>query len=304
MVLCGAFNPFFCEVEMNKLLFLCFLMAAAPFANAQSSSSSAGVSTPTNTTSLALPKQSRGTPLRVNLIGGIYSFSDFGRKVEETNPKNGRLVSIKNEIFAGFRTDDGWGLQAMVVPYFKSYDAKESLGKNTKVIPGDPSLSFMHPIYKSDTILISGKYREYFPASDYSIDRHNWLQTYYLNLAWKLPHRFDLFNQLIPRYFIQSYYKHDDNSFFTEDYTAVTRSLNSWTRVGVGQHTQIAVHPSDDPVGKTVELYPMADIMITPTIFFGPRVYFPIYTQNTVFDGPTATNFDNVQTELFFQATL
>jgi hypothetical protein len=310
MVLCAAFltriKPFKKGYKMKNFLTAITLILVAQVAVAQSSTVSVGATGSTGTT--AGPIEQSPTTSDLKLIGGIYSYNDFARQFEmvDSTPKlqnAGRVIKSKNELFLGLRNADGWGVQAMVVPYYFSWDSNPAAQKNSQIIQGDPSLSFMHPIYKSDNVTLTGKFREYFPVGDRSVNRSQWQQAYYLNLGMKLPNKVDLYNSLIPRYFSQAFYDAKDTTFYVEDVTTLTRSLASWVRVGLGQHTQIESHLVT-PVGKTVELFPLADFMLSPTVFMGPRVYLPIYTQNSVYDAPRSAALESVQAELFFQATL
>ena len=56
--------------------------------------------------------------------------------------------------------------------------------------------------------------------------------------------------------------------------------------------------------GQTLELYPMADVVVAPGVFFGPRIFFPVAVSNSVFDAPKKVDMNNVQPELYLQATL
>jgi hypothetical protein len=140
-------------------------------------------------------------------------------------------------------------------------------------------------------------------VSDRSVNDRQWQQAYYTNSLLKLKNKFDLANFSVSRYFSQPNYKPTDATFYTEDFTPLTRSLNKWVRVGFGQHSQIEFHPST-PTGFTVDLYPLVDIMIAPTVFFGPRVYFPVIVSGSVYDSARNVSMNEVQAELYLNATL
>jgi hypothetical protein len=74
-------------------------------------------------------------------------------------------------------------------------------------------------------------------------------------------------------------------------------------RVGFGQHYQVETHLSA-PTGQTLEVFPYADFELSRSVFAGPRLFFPVAVQNYVFDAPHAVAFDQVQAELYLQATL
>jgi hypothetical protein len=216
----------------------------------------------------------------------------------------GRNMNSKNEYFVGVKSKAGYGIIAQGVEYGYNYvDAS----RNT-VGPGDASLSLLHPIYENDRLKLWGMFREYFPIGNYSVTMHQWQQAYYFNTTYKMANRWDLFNQVIPRNFVQDRYneipgKSPDTTFYVEDFGHISRKANNWFRYGVDQHLQIEAHNSA-PVGKTWEIFPLADFMLSPTIYMGPRVYFPIAVQNSVYDAPTAVSTANIQAEVYLQATM
>jgi hypothetical protein len=244
-------------------------------------------------------------------MAGLKSYNDAGRPQELSTPGK-RQFRSKDEVFLGVRSKSGFGIFGQATEYLNYYTPQASApasATSQKNIPqdgpkvGDPSLSLMHPIYSDDRLNVSGMFREYFPASNRSVAQGIYQQAYYLNVLYKAHGGFDLFNQLIPRYFSAMTYKATDGVFFTEDYTTISRQFKSWLRAGFGQHYQIETH-NDTPVGQALELYPYADLMLTKTVYVGPRLYFPVAVQNTVYDAPTAVSANNIQAELYFQATL
>jgi len=59
------------------------------------------------------------------------------------------------------------------------------------------------------------------------------------------------------------------------------------------------------PVGKALEVFLLADFNLNKNMFIGPRVHFPVAAQNQVVsDVPTTPSTANIQSEIYFQATL
>ena len=204
----------------------------------------------------------------VTLTGGFKSYNDSGRMVELNTP-NSRLMKSRNEFFFGAKLATGWGFTAQGVENYQI-----NSGKAGSVFSmSDPSLTISHPnIYESQNFKITGAFRQYVPVSSYSVGRNLWQEAYYFGMTWKLPNRFEVNNLLIPRYFWASKYQGKEATFFTEDFTTISRQVKPWMRVGFGQHTQFEVH-SDAPLGRCIELYPYADFMLSSSIYFGPRLF-------------------------------
>ena len=287
-----------------KTLFLALAalsISASAFAqnkgDASNTASGSGVGTTTGTL--------EGNPwdTQPSIVGGVKSYSDFGRQSEQTDPKSGRLVKSKNEFYLGAKSKSGWGAYAMGVEYGYAINENPVNGKHSGFTQGDPSFSILHPVYDDGKVKITGQFKQYFPVSDFSVSKNIWEQTYYSVLLWKMPRRFDFSNVLIPRYFSARNYAPGDTNFYTEDYTQVTYPVAKWMRVGLGQHYQVEVHAAT-PVGQTLEVFPMADFIIAPGVFAGPRVFFPVAVQNSVFDAPKSVNLNQAQPELYIQATL
>lgn len=231
----------------------------------------------------------------LSVVAGLKSYNDTGRGSDG----NGRTLKSKNEYYLGAKAKNGWGAYAMAVEQATSY----SKASKNVFSPQDPSLSILHPIYTSDTLRMSGQFKQYFPVSDWSVTNKVYEQTYYMYLSANLSAGLDLFNVLIPRYFSQPKYAPGDTTFYTEDYTGISHNLAQWVRIGLGQHSQVEFHPIT-PTGTTVEVYPFADFMLSKSIYAGPRLYMPVFVQNTVFDAPKGVSTQNVQAELYVQATM
>ncbi len=235
-----------------------------------------------------------------SLMGGMKAYNDVGR-AQQTAPAGSRQFISKDEFFLGVRTQGGFGLFGQVVQDFKNYSPGGK--KLTGFYTDDPSISFLHPIYTSDRLIITGLAREYFPASAWAVGGNIYEQAYYLNIVYKMKGGYDLFNQLISRYFSATNYVPSDSVFYEEYTTTLSKLLGRSVRVGLGQQTQVETH-NDTPVGKTLEIFPYADFLISKTIFAGPRVYIPVAAQNSVYDAPIGVSISNVMAEFYLQATL
>jgi hypothetical protein len=251
---------------------------------------------------------------RPRLMAGIKSYDDSGRPQELSTPGQ-RQFRSKNEFFFGVRSKSGFGIYGQAVEYVHYYTPVTTTSgpskptANAKAAPidgarnGDPSLSLMNPFYSDDRLSVTGQFREYFPVSVRSVNQGIYQQAYYVNLLYKMHGGLDFYNQLVPRYFSQMTYKATDGVFYTEDWTTISRQFRPWIRAGFGQHYQVETH-NNTPAGQTVEVFPYADLMLTKTVYIGPRIYFPVAVQNSVYDAPTAVSANNIQAEVYFQATL
>jgi len=249
------------------------------------------------TTTIETPSDIFAKPF---IIAGIKSYNDAGR-AEQVAAVGGRQFVSKDEFFLGVKSESGFGLYGQLRQDLKNYSPG---GSNvTGFYTGDASASLVHPIYSDDHLKITGLAREYFPTSTFSNSKNIYQQAYYLNILYKMKGGFDLFNQFTSRYFSASNYAPKDGVFYEEFTTTYSKLLNQSVRLGLGQQTQLETH-NDFPVGKTLEIFPYADIMVSKTVFFGPRVYIPLAVQNYVYDAPTNVGISNVQAELYFQATL
>ncbi len=250
-----------------------------------------------STTTITAPSGFLGQP---SIMSGWKSYTDSGRPEQVATPGDRQFIS-KNEFFLGVRNQAGYGLYGQIRQDVKNFSPG---GKNvTGIYANDPSVSFMHPIYSTDRFKIAGLARQYFPGSAHSVSENIYHTAYYLNFLNELKGGYDLFNQFTSRYFSATNYTPTDGVFYEEFTTTLSKRLNETVRLGIGQQTQLETH-NDIPVGKTVELFPYADFNFTKTIFAGPRIYVPVAVQNYVYDAPKAVSFNNIQAELYFQATL
>ena len=234
----------------------------------------------------------------VTIKAAITSQNTTGRGYEYDNSL-GRRYRLKNEYSVGAVHTSGFGLSAMAVTSGKQY-AEGNTAQN-RMGAGDPSLTLIHPaLYKDQNLSITGQLRRYFPVSDFSVNRTQQQVAYYLFANYTLPKSAAVWNQLTGRNFDQSFYNKADSKYLVEDYTTLTQNLNSWFKYGIGQHTQFEWHETTAP-GQSIELYPLADFIVSSNIYIEPRLYFPLLSVNTVYDAPKAVALNNTQAELFIR---
>jgi hypothetical protein len=272
---------------------LTVLTLAGGVAQAQSSSSTA----PSVGTSTA-PAGKYSNSWTAEPTAGVKSYNDTARIGSMDDPQ-GRFFKSKQEMYVGAKLQ-GWSATAMAVQTGHGYNDST---KN-RWTAGDPSLTIAHPdIYNGGGVHVFGQYRQYFPVSDFSHDHGTYHMAYYSFATAKIGSENDLFNQLTPRYFLQSRYDDKNSLFYLEDRTTISRKLSSWSRVGIGQWSQYETH-AKDPAGFCTEIYPYADFIVNSHIYFGPRVSFPILARNSVYEGPSMVALSNAMAEFYFQAVL
>ena len=113
----------------------------------------------------------------------------------------------------------------------------------------------------------------------------------------------EITNQLIPRVFAANFYEDRDTRFYVEDRTVYVQSINSWSRWVLGQWAQLEQH-ANAPTGYSLEIIPQIDFIINPATFIGPRIALPVFSQNSVYDGPTDAKLEQARAELYFQMSL
>ena len=219
----------------------------------------------------------------------------------------GRRFKTKTEYYVGALHTSGWGLQALAVTSGTTY-ASDRDAKGAEQVSGfgagDPSLTLIHPAFFDDGVTkVSGQFRRYFPASNRSINRNQRQYAYYNYITHKLGGGWTVFNQLIPRYFDQDFYKVGDTNYYLEDLTVLTKTVNSWFRYGVSQWSQMEWH-RDAAAGTAVDIIPFATFVVNSKFFVEPRLRFPVQKVNAVYDSARAVALDNTQAEVYAQLTL
>jgi hypothetical protein len=285
-----------------KVLLAAAIVASAVAANAQTS---------------AAPAPTAGTApseavLTTKIPSGISAptFGDFtlkaGLKSQNTSARvvdtQKRTYRAKHEMYVGLNHKSGFGLQAMAVE--NAVQFKDADSKKDAMGAGDPSLTIIHPaLYDKDGGRVWGQLRKYFPVTSRSNNRNQQQYAYYLYASQNLPQGWSTFNQLTPRYFQQSYYKAEDSKYLAEDYTTLAKKMSDAFKYGLGQHTQVEWHHAK-PMGTVAEIYPFATFTLSQNAFIEPRLYLPVYSVGTVYDGPQAVDLKNAQAEIFVQISI
>lgn len=272
-------------------IFISFL-AVIPTAFAQQNQTASQ----TTTLSTQAPVPALGN---YKILAGIKSTNDTGRGHEMADP-NGRRFKTKTEYFLGGQHVSGWGLSAMAVTSGQTFGRSE----NNRIGAGDPSLTVLHPVlYDDGSLKISGQFRRYFPVSDRSVNRNQRQSAYYNYINYKMANGWSVFNQLIPRYFDQSFFLAGDTDYYLEDLTVVTKVVNSWFKFGVSQWSQVEWH-RETAAGTSIELIPFATFVVNSNFYIEPRIKLPVQKVNAVYDSARAVSLDNAQAEVYAQLTL
>ena len=233
------------------------------------------------------------------LKAGVKSTNTSGRQFELADEK-GRRMKQKHEIYAGAQHENGWGGYAQAV----TSGTRMAQDSTNNLNAGDPSLTLLHPdFYKGTSLTVSGQFRQYFPITDRSRDRNQYASAYYLTTAYKVTGAWSLWNQAIPRYFNQGFYKKGDTTSFFEDLSNVTYKFNDSLSMGLGQWTQVEWHEAQ-PMGTSVDVMPFVKYSPIANLSIEPRVYFPAYLQNKVNDAARAVALDNARAEIYAQIAL
>lgn len=262
----------------------------SPQASAQSSSASV------SGTSSA--QQSSSWTSTISPIAKFESFNSSGRKGDLEN-RNGapkmKIFQNKNEFSLGAKMKSGWGGFVKMVRTSTAYN---DTNKNKWSDINDSSVTLIHPAWvEGSDYKLTGYIRQYIPDSEWSRKNTITHTAYYLFLTANLSPGLELFNQATPRNFSQPVYKSDHTRFVFEDRTSLSYSLgNNWF-AGAGQWTQFEKH-NRTADGYSVEAYPMVDYKPTKNLAVGGKIYFPVFAQNVVYDGPSNADLNNAWAEL------
>lgn len=257
-----------------------------------------------STETLTTPLPTAVKPGHKSLLLGFKSYNDTGRfeylKDNAKGPTKGQTFNGKQEVFLGYKGTSGWGGYVQLTQY--RYEFNDSSLNKWSV--SDPSVSLIHPdLYNDGTLKVSGLVRTYIPHTDRSKNQNIRHYAYYSTQLYALGQGRDLFNQLIPRWFAAGRYNDGDTRFYVENRTVFTQKLNSWARWGIGNWLQMEQHAAT-ATGYVDEVIPQFDFILNQNVFFGPRLSLPIFSQNSVYDGPRNATFEQARGELYFQATL
>lgn len=261
---------------------------------------SVGATAPTvSSETTLLPSVSAPRFSGFTITSGIKSKSTSGRVYEYSDP-SGRQYRLRNEYYAGFAHQSGWGASAMAVTNGKTFEDSN----NNAFGAGDPSVTIVHPAFFDDgTTKVTGQFRRYFPVTDRSKSVNLVQYAYYLNTLVKLAGRAEFFNSLVLRDFFQSSYKPADTTFVVEDMTSYMKKMNSWLNLGFAQRLSVEWHQGAS-VGTAVEVYPYADLVLNKNAFIEPRLVLPVYKVGEVYDSARNAALDNAQAELFLQVSI
>lgn len=243
-------------------------------------------------------------PAASKLILGYKSYNNSGRfgalKDDSKAPSKGVIYSGKHEGRIGYRHANQWGGYFQITQY--RYQYNDSNLDRWSV--SDPSVTLIHPDWYDDgTLKLSGAVRSYIPYSQRSKAQD--IRRYYYSFGtnYTMSSGQNIFNQAILRFFSAREFRDSDTNFYFEDLTIYTRKINSWSRWGIGQWTQIESH-AKTPTGYTVDLIPQVDFNVGPNILIGPRLSLPVYSQGFVYDGPKNSTWEEARAEIFVNATL
>lgn len=239
-----------------------------------------------------------------SLLLGLKSYNSTARVAylqdDATSPTKGQTYNGKQEVFLGYKFDNEWGGFAQVTQYRQQYN-NSNLDRWSS---GDPSLTLLHPnLFDNGAVRVLGQFRAYLPYTDRSKNQNIRQFAYYSTQIFALGNGQEIFNQVIPRYFAADKYNDADTTWYVENRTIYTKKISSWCKLGIGNWLQIENH-SATTTGYTSEVIPQVDFLVSSNITFGPRVALPIYSQNSVYDGPKNATLQEARGELFFQATL
>ncbi len=249
------------------------------------------------TTTLTAPAK----PAPTNIILGYKAATDSGRAAD-MDVIGGRNARSKNEAFAGYRMDNGWG------GFFNTVQSYNSFYKNdakTKWSQGDSSITLLHPdFYKSPNLSLYGQFRYYIQTTDRSIDKNIHLFAYYFRLNAKFEGGHDIYNEFIPRYFGSTKYDAADTVNYIEDTTIYSYKIDGtgW-KIGAKSWAQYEEHQKTG-TGYCLEAGPQATYNFNSNFMISPSLSFPLLQNNKVFDGPKAVGTDQAYLSLFLQAKL
>jgi hypothetical protein len=288
--------------SMKKLFFLILVSAATAFAETSTTQVDLGA-TPepaaaVNTSTSAAPESDLSSAVLKHMIAGWKSQNSTGR-MDDLNSKDGRRTEAFQEVWLGYK-NAGWGLYGL---YANEYYAYGDTSKTRWAIQ-DPSVTINHPAwYVSDDLVVTGKFRRYFPLSGYS-QAHEMVQSaYYVDAFYKMANRQDIYNNVTFRWFTYNNHGPSATRNYWEATTNYTKYFSKDFRWGFGHWTQYE-HHYGTPNGLSVELGPMLEYAPSSKIFMGPRLRVPVVAQGVVYDGPTSASWNQAYIQFFLLANL
>jgi hypothetical protein len=205
-----------------------------------------------------------------------------------------------NEFYAGAKHSSGWGIFLQAVEAGSSYG---DANKNT-MSPSDPSITLIHPtIFDNGWLKQTGSLRRYVPVSNRSVHYGIRQSAYYSVTEMKLSDKWTALNMATVRYFSDASRKDNHTDYFFENRIVASYKFASWYRAGLGNWSQME-HHFGTATGYSSEIFPFADFFLTSHSFISPRVYFPIYSSNVVYDAPTNVSVSNIRAEVFLNLSI
>lgn len=245
-----------------------------------------------------------------NIILGYKAATDSGR-MSDMDVIGGRTAKSKNEAFAGYRFDNGWGGFFNAVNSYNSYyHQNEQITKKTRTKAdawsvGDSSVTLLHPdFYKSSDLNMYGQFRYYIRTTDRTIDKEIDHFAYYFRLNAKFEGGHDIYNEVIPRYFSSTNYSDSDTTNYVEDTMIYSYKIDGtgW-KIGAKSWAQVEEHKKTG-TGYCLEAGPQATYNFNSHFMISPSISLPLLQSNKVFDGPRAVAMDQAYLSLFLQARL
>lgn len=280
---------------MHISLSLLFCILFSQYSLAEESSTS------TVTTSTPAQVKSKSSS---NILLGFKSLNQFARfgflNNDSSSSTKGQTFSGKQEIYGGYKFENGWGGFVQFTQYRRQYNDSAM----NKWVRSDTSFSLIHPtLIDAKDVKVSGLVRSYLTETDRSVAQNIRQFAYYSTQIFTLDQGREISNFTIPRWFVASFYKDADTRFYFENYTVFTQKINSSSRWGIGNWLQIEQHAAT-ATGYADEIVPQYDYLVSSNFFFGPRLYLPILSVNAVYDGPQNATLDQARAELFMKVSL
>ncbi len=169
----------------------------------------------------------------------------------------------------------------------------------------DLSALFFHPIVRDEDQNFSGMFRTSIPTTERSESTNSVSLGYNLIYSLKLQRQWNFSTVWSLTYFSRSNYTAPMDSIYgTGLINSLNRRMNSWLRLGSGQRSSLMTHTTRAP-GVSTEIFTTADFLITPSIFLGPRIHFPVYSEGASFsDVPTNPAIQNISADFFMQVSI
>ena len=249
--------------------------------------------------SAKLPKAQDNSILK-NVIAEFRSDDTANQAYKFNNTKESYL-GLEQEVRLGWKFDNGIAVSLIGAEVLTTYGADAAQSQTWT--SADPSVNLMHAIYKDETYKVTGEARLYFRAATSTIQSHTDQYQYYLRALAYLGGKYEAFNVFSPHVMVQPGYASTDITSYWEDRTGLVYRLNKSVALGLGQYTQVEEHAGTQ-AGLNVELYPVVELKLAPTVTLWPTIFVPVAAQATVSGGATSANLDNTRAELYLLMSL